>query len=247
MIQFCQKKFQKRFYQGWAFSDIQKQLLMDIDKSVAIMDCVAGAGKTTILLSLAMWAIHRKEGETDAGCIHYMAENQELADDFQKRLVDLMGSADGIFPLGYNHEEWEDRLTADLRKKCNQSHIPVVDAVKRLEEAVQFIVQQYARYSDGDCFCCFAWDMIDILKAVLMAHHLITHRFFYTRMRQEQAELLSQGRVLVSTTATANKLNSGASPWSQTFSDVTRTISMPDEIQGFSHLEVLGLTNPLSF
>ena len=55
----------------------QKKLLMDIDNSVAIMDCVAGAGKTTILLALAMCAINRQEGESDAGCVHYMAENQE--------------------------------------------------------------------------------------------------------------------------------------------------------------------------
>ena len=100
MVKFCERKFQEKFHRGWQFSAAQKRLLMNIDKSVAIMDCVAGAGKTTILLSLAMWTIKRNQEGGD-GCFHYMAENQELADDFQSRLTDLMGSGDGIFPLGF--------------------------------------------------------------------------------------------------------------------------------------------------
>ena len=246
MIQFCEKKFQQRYHKGWFFSQIQKDLLMDIDKSVAIMDCVAGAGKTTILLSLAMWTIKRQEGESDAGCVHYMAENQELADDFQKRLEDLMGSSEGIFPLGYDQKNKEDRLTANVKMKIDQSNIPIVVAVRKLEAGVDYLVKQYVKDSMDEDRSCFAWDIIDVLKSVLLAHHVITHRTFYTQMRVHQAELLSNARVLVSTTATANKLNCGSSPWSRTFGNIARTISVPDEVQSYSALELDGLTASLS-
>ena len=73
---------------------------MDVEKSVAIMDCVAGAGKTTLLLSIAMWFIRRKRTQNTEGCLHYVTETQELADDFLQRLEELEGSNEGIFPLG---------------------------------------------------------------------------------------------------------------------------------------------------
>ena len=99
MIRYCEQIFQEKFHRGWHFSDAQKKLLTNIRKSVAIMDCVAGAGKTTILLAMAMWTI-KKNREGGYQCLHYMAENQQLADDFHGRLIDLMGNTDGIFPLG---------------------------------------------------------------------------------------------------------------------------------------------------
>ena len=87
MLNYCEQKFQQRFHRAWHFSEAQSKLLMELDRSVAIMDCVAGAGKTTILLAMAMWTIKRSREGCD-GCLHYMAENQELVDDFHKRLVD---------------------------------------------------------------------------------------------------------------------------------------------------------------
>ena len=99
MIEYCEGKFRAKFGKKFRFSHTQRTLLQTIEKSVAVMDCVAGAGKTTMLLSLAMWAIKRKEKGAE-GCLHYVCETQELADDFYVRLVELMQSNDGIFPLG---------------------------------------------------------------------------------------------------------------------------------------------------
>ena len=246
MINFCEKKFQQKFHRGWHFSPRQRKLLMDIEKSVAIMDCVAGAGKTTILLSMAMWTIKRNEKDGNDGCLHYMAENQELADDFQKRLTDLMNSSEGIFPLGYDQYHRQDRLSADLRLKLNQSQITVVLAVKRLEAGVDFVVDQYQADTIDVDRCALALGVLDVLKLVLTAHHVVTHRTFYSIMRKEQAALLKKPAVLVSTTATANKLNSGSSPWSRTFGNVARTIAVPDEIQTFSDLEIVGISTSRS-
>ena len=101
MIAYCENKFRAKFGRNFAFSPVQKGLLMDVQKSVAMLDCVAGAGKTTLLLSIAMWFIRRKKVEKTEGILHYVTETQELADDFHQRLVVLEGSDEGIFPLGF--------------------------------------------------------------------------------------------------------------------------------------------------
>ena len=180
MIDFCERKFQRRFHRNWQFSKRQRDLLMDINKSVAIMDCVAGAGKTTILLCMAMWSIKRNEDDGYDGCLHYMAENQQLADDFLNRLTDLMDSKEGIFPLGYDQVHMQDRLTADLRLKLQQSRIPVAVAVKRYEEAIDFTIHQYKSDTVDVQLCLSALRVLDVLKLILTAHHVATHTSFYS-------------------------------------------------------------------
>ena len=244
MIEYCERKFQERFHRSWRFSTRQRTLLMDLDKSVAIMDCVAGAGKTTILLAMAMWTLKRNRAGYK-GCFHYMAENQELVDDFHNRLQDLEKSSDGIFPLGYDQAHGQDRLSEDLRQKLKQSQIPFVDAVCRLEDALDFLVEAY-KHIDFEVDPSLSGGILDLLTTVLTAHHVVTHKTFYSEMRKEQAELLKNPAVLVSTTSAANKLNSGSSAWSRTFGTVARTLSVPDEIQNLSHLEVLGVSTSLS-
>ena len=244
MIEYCERKFQERFHRSWRFSTKQRTLLMDLDKSVAIMDCVAGAGKTTILLAMALWTLKRNRAGFK-GCLHYMAENQELVDDFHKRLQDLEKSSDGIFPLGYDQAHRQDRLSADLRDKLDQGQIPAVVAVLRLQEALDFLAEKY-KTVDFDVDLTLSWGIIDLFAAILTAHHVVTHKTFYSEMRKEQAELLKNPAVLVSTTSAANKLNSGSSAWSRTFGNIARTLSVPDEIQNLSHLEVLGVSTSLS-
>ena len=100
MIDYCSAKFRTVYGQNWKMTKAQMDSLQIIDKSFVCFDCVAGSGKTTILLCLALWMLHVREIQNHPGCMHYMTENQALADDFLERLIALQGNNIGIFPLG---------------------------------------------------------------------------------------------------------------------------------------------------
>ena len=245
MITYCEGIFQRKVHSSWCFSDAQKDLLMDLDKSVTIMDCVAGAGKTTILLAMAMWIIKKNREGSDV-CLHYMAESQELADDFRDQLVKLLGSRDGIFPLGFDPIQMVDRLSIDLRLKLNQNQVDAVVSVTRLDAGLDFLARQYeairAFVDDGS-----SWRFLDLMRSVMTAHHVVTHRTFYTPLRKAQAELLHKPACLVSTPAVANRLDRTLSPWARTFGNMGRTLTVVDQMQALGHLEMLGFIISFSF
>ena len=101
MIKELTQKFQAAYGPSWNFTDEQIKILQNIDSSFTVLDCIAGAGKTTMLVALALWMLHNKRLGF-GGCLHYMTETQEMVNEFIARVQHIHQSSEGITAIGYD-------------------------------------------------------------------------------------------------------------------------------------------------
>ena len=238
MINYLTGKFRAVYGPAWHYTDQQKYILQNLDMSFCVLDCIAGSGKTTIFVFLALWMLMQREAGAQ-GCLHYMTETQEMVTEFVQRVKDVHGNSEGIAAIGFDREANVDRLEEHLRERLEQKKIPIVVAVSQLENTLSFLkdrVSTVVNENDTD------WDIFfEIFKCVLTIHHVMTHRTYYSEKRKAQAEELLGLTIIACITATANRLNGGNQPWSQTFGKLEKALAVCDEFQDLSRLEGAGV------
>ena len=222
----------------WHYTNQQKYILHNLDKSFCVLDCIAGSGKSTILVSVALWTPRqRKLG--GQGCLHYMTETQEMVTEFVQRVQEVQGSSEGTAAIGFEREANVDRSEEHLRERLKQKKIPIVVAVSQLENTLCFLkdrVSTVVNENNTD------WDIFfEIFKGILTIPHVMTHRTYCSEKRKAQAEELLGLTIIACTTATANRLNGGNQPWSETFGKLEKALAVCDECQKVSRLEVAGV------
>ena len=125
------KKFRDVYGSFWNFTDQQYDILQNIDSSFTVLDCIAGAGKTTILVALALWMLHQKHSGS-GGCLHYMTETQEMVNEFIARVRHIHQSSEGIAAIGYDRVTGDDRLASYLRGRLDEKAFPLDVAVSEI-------------------------------------------------------------------------------------------------------------------
>ena len=240
VIKYCTGKFREAYGSSWTYTAKQKDILQKLDSSFSVLDCIAGSGKTTILVSLALYMIHVSE-EGPKGCLHYMTETQEMVQEFIARVREVQGSDEGIAPIGYDHVERKDRLDSYLRERLDKRNIPMEIRARRVQKAVDFL-QQYAEVM-LKWECKETWTTCyRIFKMVLSIHHTLLHNGYYVERRKAQVDELRRLTVIACTTATANRLNGGSNPWSESWGQLEKTLCVADELQTLGRVEVAGLS-----
>ena len=141
MIKELTTKFQAVYGSSWNFTGEQIKILNNIDSSFTVLDCIAGAGKTTILVALALWMLHQKRSEY-GGCLHYMTETQEMVNEFIARVRHVHQSSEGITAIGYDRVTGDDRLASHLRERLDEKSFPLDVAVKEIENALDFLWEE---------------------------------------------------------------------------------------------------------
>ena len=238
IIDYLTKKHRDVYGSAWSYTPRQEYIIQNLDSSFALLDCIAGSGKTTILVSLALWMLRLKELGA-GGCLHYVTETQEMVNEFLARVREVNRSAEGIAPIGYDREKYVDRLDEDLRDKLTKANIPVAATVSQLEKALDFLTEQAqtrSKMADADLDI-----VLEIFKSVLSVHHVTLHCSFYSAMRTHHSELLLGLTIVASTIATANRLNGGSSPWAKMFGKLGKAICVLDEMQAMGRAEIAGV------
>ena len=240
MLKELTQKFQAAYGPSWNFTDEQIKILQNIDSSFTVLDCIAGAGKTTMLVALALWMLHNKRLGF-GGCLHYMTETQEMVNEFIDRVRHVHKSCEGITAIGYDRVTGDDRLASYLRERLDEQQFPLDIAVSEIENALDFLwLEGPTIYDEQDWE---DWERVqEIFKCVLTVHHVILHCSYYKSRQEQQQVLLQNLTVIACTTATANRLNGGSNPWSKMFGKLNKTLCVADEIQGLSRLECAGFS-----
>ena len=220
------------------FTKVQVQTLQSLDSSFIVLHCCAGAGKTTILVCLCLWVL-KVHAEGYRACVHCMAESQETVLDFLSLVREIHGSTLNIGPLGFDAESWTDRLKVDLRNKVLLSGISIITVINNLEQCLGFTCSraQYLKTSRVTELLAF----LRIVKCLCTVHHVLLHRYYYTKLREKQASMLMNLCVVGSTVSYVRKLVGRRSPWSKTFRNFNNVLALVDEVQSLGHLEVSGL------
>ena len=84
---------------GWTYTPKQVFIFQKLGSFLSVLDRRGGSGKTTILVSLALWMTNRSQ-EGSRGCLNYMTETQEMVNEFLQRGQEICGISESIEGIG---------------------------------------------------------------------------------------------------------------------------------------------------
>jgi len=221
-------------------TEAQLDLLSRIRWPFTVLDLVAGAGKTLMLIHLAALAMSRVENPF----IVFVAPTNAMSATLHSELVRRIGSDEGIVRVAVDmgsNGEVIDHLEGWFQAIANEASATEVKVLRDIDELLDAIkkAEQSTKLSQEDAAECMS-----LMRLLLQHRHIYLDVFYYSQVYARQAGKIATLKLAVMTVAQLMKLNGHQSQWTRWLPLSRRLLLFIDEIEELGVLEVCGSIAP---
>ncbi len=250
---------------GLIFSDHQIAILQGLSGCCNLVHCFAGAGKTAMMLALALWAMRDTTEPGPARLVWYAAPTKEMVGEFFTALKKAQPSSSSVARAGViaDDDGWGRDLLAEQMEKVADDTIVAtgdiqalyaVDKIIKHVHAFYITIRRHAQVSAGpwntagdprdrDHSECLA----SVVCMCLALRHVHLDQHVYKSMqaaRDQVVNHVNQMRVICSTQTFLRKVNGNQANCSRLFKGHRRPILLSDEYHNQSFEEHAASMHP---
>jgi len=219
---------------GVTFSNFQRKCILEIDKRITHWSFVAGAGKTAMLVAVALMASTLEPHKLVCMC----AGSNAIAAVLEAALLKIMAKKHVLrLQVATEGDEFQDLGQLWLAKRLDEvMHVETL-LLKAIDNSLHILTHHghFLSAQDDQHQLC---KVRALIRWILAVRHEYLHAHFYSRAAEVEGIVMDEVKVLVVVGSTLNKINAGQSFWSDWFLKQSLGLLLIDELPGQSIEEV---------